>query len=253
MIKHIIEVIDGIEYKHCTKCKKLLLANLENFRKDNTIRSKLSSRCRNCIREDCKEIYKSKTKDKIKNYVTWNTENKELFKKLFATTSNDDLKTLFKTTVSDIESEAVRQKLRKTKETISKIHSQGQHIRGRKSIIKENGLTYLYMPKHPFADLQGYVSEYRYVMQEELGRYLKPSEIVIHKNGDKSDNTPGNLEAKVHYRCDVWPTDIVQDRKDGLTISEIRKKYSISIRTYYGKLQKAEKINEEMVKAEIVS
>jgi len=60
-------------------------------------------------------------------------------------------------------------------------------------IKRDKGYVYLLVKNHPRASA-GYVSEHRLVMEKKLGRYLKPNELVYHKNGVKSDNRIENLE-----------------------------------------------------------
>ena len=71
----------------------------------------------------------------------------------------------------------------------------------------KNGRMFVRVLSHPNADpANGYVLRSRLVMEKQLGRYLTADEIVHHKNGDKSDDRPENLQvmsqsehAKIHF------------------------------------------------------
>lgn len=52
----------------------------------------------------------------------------------------------------------------------------------------------MHCPDHPAAQSNGYVSEHRLVLERLLGRYLIPGEKVRHRNQDRADNRPENLE-----------------------------------------------------------
>lgn len=49
-------------------------------------------------------------------------------------------------------------------------------------------------PGHPHATKDGYVREHRLVMEKIVGRYLLPTEVVHHKDGNPRNNDPSNLE-----------------------------------------------------------
>lgn len=56
-----------------------------------------------------------------------------------------------------------------------------------------NGYVIAYAPKHPNAHKDGYVLLHRLVAEYQLGRYLKPDEIVHHMNHIRDDNRIENL------------------------------------------------------------
>lgn len=63
---------------------------------------------------------------------------------------------------------------------------------GRK--INTQGYVEVYRPNHPYPTRPHYVLEHRLVMEEHIGRYLKPNEEVHHINGNRVDNQIKNLQ-----------------------------------------------------------
>jgi len=60
--------------------------------------------------------------------------------------------------------------------------------------IDHDGYVIVRDPEHPYARKHtGFVLEHRYVVEYQLGRYLKPHEVVDHIDGLKLNNDPKNL------------------------------------------------------------
>lgn len=60
--------------------------------------------------------------------------------------------------------------------------------------ITQSGYISVLKKDRPSAGRRGYIREHRLVMEEHIGRYLLPSEVVHHINGIKTDNRIENLE-----------------------------------------------------------
>lgn len=57
---------------------------------------------------------------------------------------------------------------------------------------KSGGYVYIWSPKHP-NNHGGYVSEHRLVVENSIGRFLEPKEVVHHINNNPKDNRIENL------------------------------------------------------------
>ena len=72
-------------------------------------------------------------------------------------------------------------------------------------IVKGGSQKYKYCvtdPPHPFGEVRKdrkkkYVYLHRAVIENELGRYLKPGEEVDHKDKDVTNNDPSNLQLRI--------------------------------------------------------
>ena len=69
-----------------------------------------------------------------------------------------------------------------------------QRVMAGESRIDGQGYRMLYLPMHPSPAVRWYAYEHRIIAERMIGRLLSPGEKVHHKNGDRLDNRPGNLE-----------------------------------------------------------
>jgi len=66
--------------------------------------------------------------------------------------------------------------------------------------VASNGYVLVKCPGHPMADCRGYVYEHRLVATQILGRLLRRGEQVHHRDGNRLNNAPENIEIKGSLR-----------------------------------------------------
>jgi len=60
--------------------------------------------------------------------------------------------------------------------------------------LKINGYPIVKAPKHHRANNSGYVYEHILVMEKKLGRQISSDEVIHHKDHNRANNRPDNLE-----------------------------------------------------------
>ena len=66
--------------------------------------------------------------------------------------------------------------------------------RGGRSIASNGYVLVRVGKEHPLADVRGYAYEHRVVAEQIIGRPLRKGEQVHHRDGDRTNNDPENLE-----------------------------------------------------------
>ena len=67
-------------------------------------------------------------------------------------------------------------------------------LRRHKSYVTKEGYKQKYKPNSPEARDNGYVAVHRDVASKKIGRPLRANEVVHHRDGNKLNNRPSNLQ-----------------------------------------------------------
>lgn len=98
----------------------------------------------------------------------------------------------------------VKMRIARLKNPIKSIGSKNYFWNGGR--YKSYGYIKIWMPKHPFCDSKGYVSEHRLIMEKHIGRFLNKKEVIHHINHIRDDNKIENLKLMKKVEHDRFHT-----------------------------------------------
>ncbi len=85
-------------------------------------------------------------------------------------------------------------------------------------MVMGRGYRYIKRRDHPRATQHGYVMEHRLVMEEHLGRFLEPKEVVHHKDDQRAHNCLQNLELFPSNGAHLRATRTGRRKRDGFPV-----------------------------------
>src|SRR5699024_7941015 len=100
-----------------------------------------------------------------------------------------------------------------------------RRIRKSKGYTKHQGYVMVHKPSHPNSWKNGYIKLHRLVMECEKGRYLNRDEHVHHKDFNKENNHPSNLEITTMSRHTTTHNYETKKYTSKWDVSEIKKLY----------------------------
>ena len=96
---------------------------------------------------------------------------------------------------------------------MSRFRTQNNNWKGGRSLTSHGYVLLRVGVEHHLADVRGYAYEHRVLAERKLGRRLLPGEVVHHRDHNKRNNHPDNLEVTTVSRHRFHHRSIESNRK----------------------------------------